>query len=50
MRITEIILIHVKGFNKSQGILEWVLDLKNLGDKDSRERCLLLQKEKDQVR
>ncbi|KAK2186973.1 hypothetical protein NP493_183g04000 [Ridgeia piscesae] len=32
-----------------QGILDWVMDTKKQGNKDVRERILLLQKEKDQL-
>ena len=38
-----------KGCVCVQGILDWVMDTKKQGNKDVRERILLLQKEKDQV-
>ncbi len=36
-------------FSACQGILEWVMDSVQKGNKEIQERIILLQKEKDQV-
>ena len=42
-------VINMHGYLRFQGILDWVMDAKKQGNKDVRERILLLQKEKDEV-